>query len=121
LFVKEIVVFESGGGENFQAHCDAFRNSAVRIKAPIAARNCGAENVAAQNGAPSPKIDFKQSADQLVEDLRCLPRCDLVALCNFNRILPEDFLERNRTPVLNTHLSLLPDYGGRGMTGVKVV
>ena len=45
---------------------------------------------------------------------------DLIVLAGFMPIIPADTCERWRGRIINTHPSLLPKYGGKGMYGVKV-
>jgi phosphoribosylglycinamide formyltransferase-1 len=48
-------------------------------------------------------------------------RVDLVVLAGFDRILAADFFAELRdVPVIATHPSLLPRFGGRGMIGLAV-
>ncbi|HEV2449469.1 MAG TPA: phosphoribosylglycinamide formyltransferase [Thermoplasmata archaeon] len=45
---------------------------------------------------------------------------DVVVLAGFLSILPSSFLERWTGRVLNVHPSLLPNFGGKGMFGLRV-
>lgn len=45
---------------------------------------------------------------------------DLIVLAGFMPIIPKTLCEKWQGKMINTHPSLLPKYGGRGMFGVKV-
>ena len=119
-FLKRIMVFASGGGGNFQALCDEFQGSLISINALVVDRNCGAMGIAKSRSIPIFRLDFSNSDSNVIVQLKNLPKCDLIALCGFNRVLPGEFLDSIDIPILNTHPSLLPSYGGAGMIGVKV-
>ena len=83
----------------------------------VADRKCGALEVAKDYNVPVKLINFHR---ELMSTLVHLGKFDLIALCGFKRILPYQFLKEVKVPILNSHPSLLPAYGGRGMVGVKV-
>ena len=114
------MVFASGGGGNFQALCDHFKGPLISVSALVVDRNCGAVEIARNSSIPIFWLDFIKPEINIMVQLKNLPKCDLIALCGFNRILPGRYLDSIDIPVLNTHPSLLPAYGGAGMIGVKV-
>jgi phosphoribosylglycinamide formyltransferase-1 len=83
-------------------------------------KKCGAIDIAKANDVPVKLINFDNDSEEIICNAEQIINCDLIALCGFNRILPHEFLKKIKIPVLNTHPSLLPAYGGRGMIGVKV-
>ena len=83
----------------------------------VADRKCGALEVAQAYNVPVKLINFNK---EILSTLEQLGNFDLIALCGFKRILPYQFLKDVKVPILNSHPSLLPAYGGRGMVGVKV-
>ena len=119
--MSQIMVFASGGGGNFRAVCEHFKNSEHQIVGLAVDRDCGAEQVASDYDINVFKLRATKSKGLIVQDLELLPTSDLVALCGFRRIIPSAYLESiASTPVINTHPSLLPAYGGKGMIGENV-
>jgi len=45
---------------------------------------------------------------------------DLIALAGFMLKLSRDFIEKFSKPILNIHPAILPEFGGKGMYGIKV-
>ncbi len=65
----------------------------------------------------SSKRDGKLSEDLLA----AIPKeTDLIVLAGFMPIVPADVCARWKGKIINTHPSLLPKYGGKGMYGVRV-
>ena len=115
------MVFASGGGGNFSEICTNVKLCPnVQVSLLVVDKKCGAINIAKANGVPVTLINFDNDSEETISKDEKIINCDLIALCGFNRILPHEFLKKIRMPVLNTHPSLLPAYGGRGMIGVKV-
>ena len=115
------MVFASGGGGNFSEICTNVKLCPnVQVSLLVVDNKCGAINIAKANGVPVTLINFDNDSEETISKDEKIINCDLIALCGFNRILPHEFLKKIRMPVLNTHPSLLPAYGGGGMIGVKV-
>ncbi len=119
--MSKIMIFASGGGGNFRAVCEHFKNSEHEIIGLAVDRDCGAKQIASTYDINVFELRATKSQGLNIEDLKLLPKCNLVALCGFNRIIPAEFLKTLEcTPVINTHPSLLPAYGGKGMIGENV-
>ncbi|GAB4145699.1 MAG: phosphoribosylglycinamide formyltransferase [Planctomycetota bacterium] len=110
-------VLLSGTGRTLQNLVDRIRDG--RLRAGIAVvisdqKECLGLRRALDAGIPS---TYLRQADRIWDRLR-RERVDLVCLCGYLRLLPiePDFEGR----VLNIHPSLLPDFGGKGMYGIRV-
>ncbi|WP_220389009.1 phosphoribosylglycinamide formyltransferase [Paenibacillus tyrfis] len=117
-----IAVFASGGGGNFQALIDGQDKYGYSIKVLITDRQCDAINRAVTNDIPYFLIDrakfqgnfFLEVDNKLSQDI------DLIVLAGFMPILSKGFCDKWENKIINTHPSLLPKYGGKGMYGVKI-
>jgi len=47
-------------------------------------------------------------------------KIDLIALAGFMLKLSSDFIKKFSKPILNIHPALLPEFGGKGMYGIRV-
>jgi phosphoribosylglycinamide formyltransferase-1 len=115
-----VAVCASTGGGNFQALIDAREKIGFEINCLIADRQCGAVQRAEQAQIPVHLI--KESRQSFASDLdSAIPtNTDLVVLAGFMPIVPPDICDKWEQKIINTHPSLLPKYGGKGMYGVKV-
>jgi len=120
--IFNIVVFASGGGSNFQSLIDHQIKIGYKIILLITDKECMAIERAKINNIPYFFIDknkFKKSFFHQIN--KNIPiNTDLIVLAGFMSILDEKFCEKWQGKIINTHPSLLPKYGGKGMYGVKV-
>lgn len=137
--MKNIAVFASGNGSNFQAIVDVFRKNT--LKANIKLLVCDNPNAFVLERARRAKIktlllkskdyaDKKSSEEEIVRNLEA-EKIDLVILAGFMRMLSGHIISRYQGKILNIHPALLPafkgasaikdafDYGVK-MTGVTV-
>lgn len=116
-----IVAFASGSGGNFQSLIDNQKKFNYSVFMLITDRVCGAVEKAYKN-----KIDCyvfekqKLNGDMFMRIDEKLGDVDLIVLAGFFPIVPSWFCEKWKRKIINTHPSLLPKYGGKGMHGVKV-
>lgn len=117
-----VVVCASGGGGNFQALIDGQTAVGFRIVRLLTDRPCGAVERAAQHGIAHVRINAKGDPCDVQAALdQAIPAdTDLIVLAGFMPILPAGFCAKWMRKIINTHPSLLPKYGGKGMYGVKV-
>ncbi|MFN3699901.1 MAG: phosphoribosylglycinamide formyltransferase [Alphaproteobacteria bacterium] len=123
-----LAVLISGGGSNLQAIIDACAHNDFPAQIAVVISNepeaYGLER-AKKAGIPAICIAHKdfpsRSAfeDKLHEALTAYP-VDLICLAGFMRILTADFIAKWPQKIINTHPSLLPDFGGEGMYGEHV-
>lgn len=124
----KIVVLASGAGSTFAALADASRSGrlSAEIKALVVSRpNVGAIDVAKLMNVPVESLslnDFssREAWDEALSEAVAKFDPQWVVLAGFNQLLGSKFLDRFKGRVINTHPSLLPKYGGKGMYGMRV-
>jgi len=120
--IFNLVVFASGGGGNFQALIDKQSNLGYKIILLIVDRRCPAIDRAKLAKIPFLIIDkqeFKKPISQRI--CRSIPKnTNLIVLAGFLSIVNKNLCKKWQNKIINTHPSLLPKYGGKGMIGVKV-
>jgi len=111
---KKVIVLASGEGRLFQALVDQQEKHGYLVSALVVSNiSCGAATRAVQNGIP-----VYQSAE--VFSGRVELEADLVMLAGYLKLVPTAFIQHFEGRILNTHPSLLPRYGGKGMYGLRV-
>ncbi len=114
-----IAVFVSGGGTNLQNLIDTdLPNGPISIVVSSSAKTYALER------ARKHKIDiiiFKKN-DNERDLLKSLEDKDigLIVLAGYLNILSPYFIDNFKGTIINIHPSLLPEYGGLGMYGLKV-
>ena len=115
-----IAVLISGTGSNLLSLIeDSKATGLYEIAIVIADRNAKGINHASLNSIPFLVLDRK---DPLLSDkvLDAVKGTDLVVLAGFLSILKGQILKDYRDRIINIHPSLLPQFGGEGMYGLKV-
>lgn len=120
--VFSLVVCASGGGGNFQSLIEARTYLGVSIALLLVDRPCGAIERAVKHNIPHVVLNSAKGSEIMFEEFtKAIPGdADLIVLAGFMPILPAYICERWQGKIINTHPSLLPKYGGKGMYGVKV-
>lgn len=117
----KIVVCASGGGGNFKALIDAQKSVGYTIAKLIVNKDCGAIKVAEEHKIPWQCIKSKENVNFTNDFVEAIPEdIELIVLAGYMPILPDVVCEKFNHKIINTHPSLLPKYGGKGMFGVKV-
>ena len=115
-----IVVGASGGGGNLLNLLKSSEfNKSYAISNVLVDRPCGAIDVANAHQIPCLKAFDVESVDKGIESV-LNNGCDLIVLAGFMPILGSDLCQQFDGRIINTHPSLLPRHGGRGMYGVRV-
>ena len=126
--MKNLVVFASGSGSNFQSIIDAVSNKQLQANISGLVSNndtCFALERAQKNAIPTFSINpntFENEADyckQLLDQLD-IWNADVLILAGYLRKIPEEIIAKFPNRILNIHPSLLPAYGGKGFYGKKV-
>lgn len=124
-----VAVLVSGGGTNLQALIDAQARGELgggRIAVVISSRrDAYALERAASAGIPTEVLAKRrgQSEEEYSRELSALVRrhdCGLVVLAGFLRILSAEFCAEYENRIINVHPSLLPEFCGDGMYGLRV-
>ena len=118
--MKNIAVFASGNGSNFQAIAKAIKKG--RIKANLKLLVCDNPKAFVLERAKKLKLSTflitpgeypgrKEFEDAIIKKLKS-EKIDLIALAGFMRILGPDFVKEYRNKILNIHPALLPSFKG---------
>ena len=115
-----ITVCASGGGGNFEALIQARDRIGFSINRLVVDRECGAIKRAESNGIPvsrikNPRTNLSKQLNEIFEE-----STNLIVLAGFFPIIPGEICNQWEGKMINTHPSLLPKFGGKGMYGVKV-
>ena len=118
----KIVVCASGGGGNFQALIEAQEKIGFAITHLVTDRACGAIDRAHSHNIPVLFHDKKTLGPKFWDAFMTsiTTDTDLIVLAGFMPIVPDFVCAAWEGHMINTHPSLLPKYGGKGMYGVKV-
>ena len=120
---KNLAVLASGSGTTLQAIIDAIESNNLDSKIVVVIsnnQNAYALDRARKAGIPYFIVDNK-SAEENDESLSRLLRAfnvDLIVLAGYLKKIGPRLLEEY--VIINTHPSLLPKYGGKGMHGMHV-
>ena len=118
--MHNIVVCASGGGGNFRALFEASFKYNYKIIALVVDRECAAIEYANVNNIQVIRlknVDGKKNFSSLVS-LAAIS--ELLVLAGFISIIPDEVITAFDGRAINTHPSLLPKYGGKGMIGENV-
>lgn len=118
--MKNIAVFASGNGSNFQAIIDAVRKNILKVNIKLLV--CDNPNAFVLERARRAKIktlllkskdyaDKKSSEEEIVRNLEA-EKIDLVILAGFMRMLSGHIISRYQGKILNIHPALLPAFKG---------
>lgn len=120
--MKNIVLFASGSGSNVENIIEYFKNNNVKNNYFIFTNNPNAFVIerAAKLDVPC----FVFSKDDLKNDvvLNKISEIepDLIVLAGFLLMFPASIIQKYPNKVINIHPALLPNYGGKGMYGMRV-
>lgn len=126
--MKNIVVFASGSGTNFQSIIDAVQRGelSARISGLIANKaGIGAIERAEKHDIPVTVINPEDPGSDegfekdLLKQLEAW-NTDLIVLAGYLKKIPASVINRYSNRILNIHPSLLPKYGGKGFYGSNV-
>lgn len=125
--MKNVAVFCSGGGTDFQSIIDANEKERFcNIKVMIASK----EGIGAIDRAKAHDIEFLVFDKNDYPDLKTLFSAisdslkergiDYIVLAGYLSILDEDFVKEYKNRIINIHPSLIPSFCGMGYYGLKV-
>jgi phosphoribosylglycinamide formyltransferase 1 len=123
--MKNIAIFASGGGSNFQAIVDAVEKK--EIQANIRLLVCDKQGAyvierANKHGIPSfvftaSKYASKQEFEQAILQELQANEVELIILAGYMRLIGETLLESYPQRIVNIHPSLLPQFPGKDAIG----
>ncbi len=120
---KQLVVFASGSGTTLQAIIDAIESNVLDSSIVLVVSNVPdayALERAKNAGIDTYTIRSKKGSeiDAELEEVLGQYDFDLIVLAGYLRIIGPKLL--GKYTIINTHPSLLPKYGGKGMHGMHV-
>ncbi len=126
--MKNIAVFASGGGSDFQSVVDGVESGLIdgRVVLLVASKEgIGALERAKKHGIDCAVFDKKKfaSMDEMfsaIGDELERRKTDLVVLAGYLSILTPSFVGRFEKIIINIHPSLIPKYCGDGFYGMRV-
>ena len=118
-----LAIFASGNGTTLQAVIDAISTGKLDSKISVVVSNnkdAFALERAKKSGIPTYIISSKKTEeiDKELFEILSLYDIDLIVLAGYLRMIGPKLLGKYR--IINTHPSLLPKYGGKGMHGMHV-
>jgi phosphoribosylglycinamide formyltransferase-1 len=121
--MTRIAIFASGAGSNTAKIIDYFRKHPTITIALIVCNNphAGVLAIAEKENIPALLLDKERffRGDGYVDFLR-LKEVDFIVLAGFLWKVPTNMLTAYPNSIINIHPALLPNYGGKGMYGLKV-
>ncbi len=124
--MKNIAVFASGGGTDFQSVIDAnTQEDFCFIKYLVASKpNIGAIERAQKHGIDVLIFDKeKETLEQFYARVAATLKeagVELVVLAGWLKVVPASFIEQFKDAIINIHPSLIPAFCGMGYYGLKV-
>ncbi len=118
-----LAVFASGSGTTLQAIIDSIENKKLDAKISLVVSNkpdAYALERAKKAGIPTYIISSKgkENIDNELFEVLQNYEIDLIVLAGYLRMIGDNLL--NNYTIINTHPSLLPKFGGKGMDGLHV-
>lgn len=117
---RNLAVFCSGYGSNFQAILDAVKKK--KLNARVAVMVCDNPKAAALERAKKNNIPIflfnprtfssREDYERIIVSILKAEKVELVALAGFMRILTPYFIRTYKNRILNIHPSLLPEFKG---------
>lgn len=121
--MKNLVIFASGAGTNAREIIRRFSTSAtIRVKLIVCNKtNAGVLEIARQENIPALLINraLLYESTETTDILACF-KPDLIVLAGFLWKVPSGLLRAFPDKIVNIHPALLPNYGGKGMYGLRV-
>lgn len=120
--MKKILLFASGNGSNAENIIKYFKNNPKIEVSGVFTNNPNASVIAKSNYHNIPTFVFNKSDlyDDCVKSKIFQVEPDLIVLAGFLLKFPEHIISSYPNKVINLHPALLPNYGGKGMYGIKV-
>lgn len=123
---QNLAVFVSGNGTTLQAIIDACTNGLLKSKASIVLVISSKEYAFALERAEKAKIPHyyinpkPEDSTQRMLSLLFEHGVDFIFLAGYTALVPSEVVKQFSGRMVNTHPSLLPKYGGKGMYGTHV-
>ena len=120
--MHRIAIFASGEGTNAQNFIDYFKGKKnISISLIVCnKREAGVVNKAIEADIPVLIVDKDTfyNTDKVLDELK--QKADFIVLAGFLWMVPNNIIKAFAGKMVNIHPALLPNYGGKGMYGMKV-
>jgi phosphoribosylglycinamide formyltransferase 1 len=121
--IPRIAIFASGSGSNAQRIAEYFEGKGVLEISAIYCNNPEAFVLQRAKILNIPSVLFNRqtfyTSNEILEDIK-QRQIDWIILAGFLWLVPQYILQAFPQRIINIHPALLPNYGGRGMYGMKV-
>ncbi len=121
--MKRIAIFASGSGSNAQNIAEYFEEKELAEVSLILANTPKAYVLERAKELEIPAYFFDRKnfyhSDEILEIIK-EHKIDYIVLAGFLWLFPHNIIQAFPNKVINIHPALLPNYGGRGMYGMKV-
>jgi formyltetrahydrofolate-dependent phosphoribosylglycinamide formyltransferase len=115
-----VAVAISGRGSNLESLLQALGpGSPAEVALVLSDREAPGLSLARARNIPAKVLAKPGDADEWLESLRT-HRADLVVLAGYLKLVPAAVIAGYRNRIINIHPALLPDFGGKGMYGLRV-
>jgi formyltetrahydrofolate-dependent phosphoribosylglycinamide formyltransferase len=120
---RKIAIFASGAGSNAEKIITHLKNhSSIQVALVVCNKpGAGVLNIASANNIPILLIEKERffRGDSYLPELKS-HGIDFIVLAGFLWKIPEALIKAYPNKMINIHPALLPNYGGKGMYGMKV-
>jgi phosphoribosylglycinamide formyltransferase 1 len=121
--MKRLAIFASGSGTNAQAIVDYFKNKEKYVVKLILSNKSDAYVLERAKSLNIPSLVFDKDTfynSHKILHLLEKEQIDLVILAGFLWLIPDYLITNFPNKIINIHPALLPNYGGKGMYGLRV-
>ncbi len=121
--MKNIAIFASGNGTNAERIINYFKESEI-AQVDVVLTNKSDAGVIKKAHSLFVDVhifarDVFYNSNKILEILAQY-NVDLIVLAGFLWLVPKNILDKYENNIVNIHPALLPEYGGKGMYGVRV-
>lgn len=119
---KKIVILASGGGTNAENIIYYFQSTSKILVHSVLTNNPFAGVIARASKLEIPCMCFDPMVKypNFLVDYLSEVQPDLIVLAGYLKIIPKDLIALFPNRIVNIHPALLPNYGGKGMYGMRV-
>jgi formyltetrahydrofolate-dependent phosphoribosylglycinamide formyltransferase len=126
--LKNLVVFASGSGSNFQSIIDAISEGILDAtivgfisnnESAYSVERAKENNIPVLIASPSDFLSEKEFSTIILNQLNDW-NAEVLILAGYLKLIPSEVIKAYKNNILNIHPSLLPKYGGKGFYGIKV-
>ncbi len=119
---KNIAIFVSGNGTNFEKIVDYLRKCNRSFNCFLFCNNKNSRALKISDKLNIKNIVFNKEElkNDMVFSVLKKHKIDFIVLSGFLLLVPEKIISFYKEKIINIHPALLPDFGGRGMFGLNV-